>query len=153
MTLCIPLYVYATVSLGSSSSSFGGTVSKVPAAAISREENMCSPNQIHCPSLGAATPTNAQWTYSIDQNKTFNLNPDNSPKKGITYYIPRTLKSKVGTLSVRKNILGLFQKETVQIGQCACTYVTNTTPPTTFTNTKTVSTSVSKVTLWGTSAR
>lgn len=144
-----PMFVYAL----STSSPLGGRVSTVPAKAISREKDMCVPNEKNCPAIPGATATNGQWTYSIDEKKTFNLNPDHSPTKGITYYIPRTLRSNVGTLSVAKNILGLFRKETVQIGQCACTYVTDTTPPTTFTNTKTVSLRVSKVTLWGTSQR
>ncbi len=144
-----PMFVYAL----STSNPLGGRVSTVPAKAVSNEKNMCVPNQKNCPALPGATATNGQWTYSIDERKTFNLNPDHSPTKGITYYIPRTLKSNVGTLSVAKNIRGLFRNETVQIGQCACTYVTNTTPPTTFINTKTVSLKVSRLTLWGTSAR
>lgn len=142
------VFVYAVTN-----NPLGGTARTVPAKAVSREKEMCVPNEKNCPAIPGATATNGQWTYSIDEKKTFNLNPDLSPTKGITYYIPRTLKSEVGTLSTMKNILGLFRNETVQIGQCACTYVTDTTPPTTFTNTKTVSLKVSKVNLWGTSAR
>ncbi len=160
--------------------SLGGNISKVPAQAISDEKDACSQGKKNCPNIPDNTTTSCTWTYSIDENKTFDLDPDFSTKtvttsskisfksilsslfkKGsksiggsATYYIPRTLKSKVGTISEKKNILGLYRNSTVQVGQCVGVYTSDTVPPVVTTQTKTASVNVAQVVdIWGTSSK
>lgn len=174
--LIIPtLLVYAI-----GTSQLGGNISKVPAQAISDEKNACNPGKKNCPNIPDNTITGCTWTYSIDENKTFDLSPDLSAKsktsstklsfksilsslfkKGsksiggsATYYIPRTLESKVGTISEKKNILGLYRNSTVQVGQCVGTYELISPPYTPSTQTKTASVNVAQVVdIWGTSEK
>lgn len=112
---------------------------------------MCKPNMQYCMPTVVATPTEASWEYSINERRTFTLMPDNSPIKGNTYYVPDGVKPKAGGLATGRNILGLYTKDTVEIGKCTCTYVTNTPVPVTFTVIIPVSEALAKISLWGTS--
>jgi hypothetical protein len=159
----------------------GGNISKVPAQAISDEENACNPGRKNCPNIPDNTITGCSWTYSIDENKTFDLDADLSVKSAIkssskisfkslfsslfkkgskqigqnaTYYIPRTLQSKVGTISKGKNILGLYKDSTVQVGQCIGNYELISPPNTPSVLTKTATVNVAQVVdIWGTSSK